>query len=235
VTVEADVSLGVDVEVGPGARLLASVKVHRAATIGANAIVRGGVVVGRGAVVEPGALVDSDVPAYAVVSGSPARIVGYADLPPEVADAEPVGPELIDGPTGTAVRGVTLYPLTSASDLRGRLAAVEFAGLPFVPRRLFSVYGVPDESVRGAHAHRECSQLLVCVAGAVSSIADDGRSRQEFRLTSPAVGLLVPPMVWGMQYRFSPDAVLIVLAELPYDPGDYIRDYEEFRDLAVVP
>jgi UDP-2-acetamido-3-amino-2,3-dideoxy-glucuronate N-acetyltransferase len=35
-------------------------------------------------------------------------------------------------------------------------------------------------------------------------------------------------MIWAVQYKYSPDAVLVVLASDPYDPGDYIRDYEEF-------
>ena len=58
-------------------------------------------------------------------------------------------------------------------------------------------------------------------------------TRQEFRLTDPTVGLLVPPLVWSMQYRYSSDAVLVVLAELPYDPEDYIRDYEEFLQIVA--
>ena len=134
---------------------------------------------------------------------------------------------------GTAVPGVELIPLTHARDLRGSLAAVEFAGLPFVPRRVFAVYGVPDESVRGAHAHRACGQLLICASGEISSVADDGDTRQEFRLTSPKVGLYIPPLIWSMQYRYSPEAVLVVLAELPYDPDDYVRDYEGFLELIV--
>ena len=59
-----------------------------------------------------------------------------------------------------------------------------------------------------------------------------GRGRSsDWRL--PVSGLVVPPMVWGMQYRFTSDAVLVVFAELPYDPSDYIRDYEEFLELAA--
>jgi UDP-2-acetamido-3-amino-2,3-dideoxy-glucuronate N-acetyltransferase len=34
-------------------------------------------------------------------------------------------------------------------------------------------------------------------------------------------------MVWGIQYKFSPDAVLLALASAPYDAADYIRDYRE--------
>ena len=35
-------------------------------------------------------------------------------------------------------------------------------------------------------------------------------------------------MVWGIQYRYTRDAMLLVLASHPYDPGDYIRDYDQF-------
>ena len=47
--------------------------------IGANAVVIEGVRVGRGAVVAAGAVVIEDVPAGAVVAGSPARIVKMKD------------------------------------------------------------------------------------------------------------------------------------------------------------
>ena len=48
------------------------------------------------------------------------------------------------------------------------------------------------------------------------------------------IGVLVPPLVWGVQYRFSPDALLLVLASDPYDPDEYIRDYDEFRSLIAL-
>ena len=71
------------------------------------------------------------------------------------------------------------------------------------------------------------------MSGEVSCVADDGTHRQEFRLSGPEVGLYLPPMVWGMQYRYSKDAVLVVLVQFAYDPDDYIRDYEEFLELAT--
>jgi UDP-2-acetamido-3-amino-2,3-dideoxy-glucuronate N-acetyltransferase len=234
------VRIGASVSIGPNAVLGASgsdsddgVVVGARAEIGANATVGPGLAIGRGAVVQPGATVDGDVPAYAVVQGTPARIVGYVDTRALAAEPEAVDPSGIETRTRTGVSGVLLVPLTSAQDLRGSLAALEFADLPFAPRRAFAVYDVPNESVRGAHAHRTCAQVLVCVAGEVSCVADDGTARQAFRLTNPTVGLYLPPLVWGMQYRYSRDAVLLVLAELPYDPDDYVRDYEEFLELAA--
>ena len=232
-SIDSDASLADDVEVGAGARVLQGVRLDRSVTVGANATVSKGAVVGRGAVVAPGSVVESDVPAWAIVRGSPARIVGYVDSP---GAPEPQAEEAVTAPaapTPTLVPGVVLYPLARARDLRGSLAALEFAALPFMPRRAFAVYAVPDESVRGAHAHRTCAQFLACVSGEVSAVADDGTTRQEFRLTDPTVGLLVPPLVWSMQYRYSSDAVLVVFAELPYDPEDYIRDYEEFVQIVA--
>ena len=52
-------------------------RVKRGTTIGANATVVCGVTLHEGAFVAAGAVVTSDVPAYAVVAGVPARIVGW--------------------------------------------------------------------------------------------------------------------------------------------------------------
>jgi UDP-2-acetamido-3-amino-2,3-dideoxy-glucuronate N-acetyltransferase len=41
----------------------------------------------------------------------------------------------------------------------------------------------------------------------------------------------MPPMIWGTQYRYSRDAVLMVFASHSYDGDDYIRDYDSFRAL----
>jgi hypothetical protein len=35
-------------------------------------------------------------------------------------------------------------------------------------------------------------------------------------------------MTWMTQYKYTPNAVLLVLASHPYDADDYIRDYDEF-------
>jgi hypothetical protein len=64
--------------------------------------------------------------------------------------------------------------------------------------------------------------------GSVAILCDDGHDRQEFLLDSPETGLYLPPMVWGVQYKYSRDALLLVLASRSYDPNDYIRDYDQF-------
>ncbi len=200
----------------------------RGASLGANSTILPGIRVGEHAMIGAGAVVTRDVPRHAVLTGNPGRIVRYAEDTPSGAEPETVGaasrsmPEII-------VDGVSLHEAPVIRDLRGSLSARETgAGLPFAPARYFVVYDVPSPKVRGAHAHRRCKQLLVVLRGSMSCLADDGQNKQEFVLDGPERALLLPPMVWGAQYKFSPDAVLMVLASDPYDPDDYIRDYAEF-------
>jgi hypothetical protein len=69
---------------------------------------------------------------------------------------------------------------------------------------------------------------MICVRGSLAVIADDGTTSQEFNLDRPNMGLYMPPCIWGVQYKYSPDAVLLVFASHAYDASDYLRKYEEF-------
>jgi hypothetical protein len=42
-------------------------------------------------------------------------------------------------------------------------------------------------------------------------------------------------MIWGKQWQYSADAALLVFASEPYDPSDYIREYEAFVKAARAP
>ncbi len=251
VTVKCGVQLwdglrvGSDVFIGPNATFsndpfprsgqrperFARTTVQDHASIGANATILPGVTIGRSAMVGAGAVVTRDVPANAVVVGNPARIVRYQEsglAPVVTATGEPTTTR-DDTAYRSRVRGVVLSRVTRADDMRGSLVAVSFADqVPFEPARLFTVFGVPSREVRGAHAHRVCAQLLICLTGSMVCVADDGMTREQFTLDDPDLTLYLPPMTWGTQYRYTPDAQLLVLASHAYDGGDYIRDYDEF-------
>src|SRR5689334_10376370 len=136
--------------------------VSRHASVGANATILPGVTIGRDAMVAAGAVVTRSVPPAAIVAGNPARIVGYVDSKAggplaAASHAEAASAE------ATRVAGVVVHELPLVQDLRGNLTVGEVPGdIPFTPKRYFLVLDVPTGETRGAHAHRECAQFLVC-------------------------------------------------------------------------
>jgi UDP-2-acetamido-3-amino-2,3-dideoxy-glucuronate N-acetyltransferase len=130
----------------------------------------------------------------------------------------------------------------SASYLReygeadGRLIPIELGReLPFVPKRMFMIHGVPEMHNRGNHAHRTCHQLFIAAAGqfTVDTVGFDRSLLFEWRestlLSLPNQTLHVPPMTWATVRDISKDAVVMVFASEEYSTADYIHDYEQFK------
>lgn len=210
--------------------------VKKGASIGANATILPGLQIGEGAMIGAGSVVTRDVPAKAIVAGNPGRIVGYVDTVSRGSAVFESGIKdgaKISGPAETLhVKNCSLWRFPNFGDVRGDITVTDFdQPMPFPVKRIFYVYGVPSDRVRGEHAHRECSQLLLAVNGSVSVIVDDGSIREEVTLNNPSIGLFIPARTWAVQYRFSKDAVLAVFASHPYRSGDYIRVYDDFLAL----
>lgn len=116
------------------------------------------------------------------------------------------------------------------SDRRGNLTFIEESRhVPFDIRRVFFVYDIPTGEMRGAHAHKELEQVIVCLSGALDVHLDDGRERRTIHLNRPWLGLYVPPLVWASEGNFDAGTSYLVLASDLYRESDYYRDYEEFR------
>lgn len=205
------------------------IEVEPGASLGAGAIILPGLKVGRNAMIGAGAVVTRSVPPNAIVVGNPARIVGYAEAQRPDRKGTDSSSLQLGATSFSRVAGVSLIRMPRFADMRGSLSVGEFQrSVPFEAKRYFIVFDVPSVETRGEHAHRECHQFLVCVHGKVSVVADDGTNREEFLLDQPNLGLHLPPMVWGTQYKYSADAVLLVFASHYYDSADYIRDYNKF-------
>jgi dTDP-4-dehydrorhamnose 3,5-epimerase-like enzyme len=99
--------------------------------------------------------------------------------------------------------------------------------LSFTPVRLFTVRGIAG-AVRGRHAHKSCTQFLMCVHGAIDVECDDGERMRRFILDRGNQGLLIPPSIWGTETYRSDGGVLAVLCDRLYEEDDYIRDYDQF-------
>lgn len=121
--------------------------------------------------------------------------------------------------------------LRTLGDERGSLAVIE-AGkqVPFAIRRVYYIFGTKPEVTRGMHAHHRTRQAAFAVRGKCAMLLDDGATRISLTLEDPAKGVMLEPMVWHEMSEFSPDCVLLVLADAEYDESDYIRNYGDFTN-----
>lgn len=114
-------------------------------------------------------------------------------------------------------------------ETRGSLGFVDqLTELPFKIERVYWLWDVPEQEVRGGHAHKSSQQLIICTNGEieVSLESQDGKL-EEYLLDTPGIGLYIPPLWWGNMV-FSNNATMIGLASDQYDESDYIRNKEEF-------
>ena len=206
------------------------------ARLDAACVIGEGVTIGRSAWVRAGAVVLQSIPANSIVEGNPARVVGYVTgldrdqrSAPKLIDALSIQdqPRPLQVPLG--VGDCKIYMMRRIVDARGSLTVGEVpTEVPFSPARYFAIFGVPSIELRGEHAHRNCQQFIICLNGSCRVLVDDGVSRCEVLLDRPDMGIYMPAMVWGTQYRYSAGAVLLVFASRPYESEDYLRSYEEF-------
>ena len=116
-------------------------------------------------------------------------------------------------------------------DDRGSLIAIEAEkSVPFPVRRVYYIFGTKEGVERGFHAHKALNQVAVAVTGSCEMVLDDGQSETTVVLDSAEKGVLIGPGMWRVMRNFTPDCVLLVLADQHYDEADYIRNYDDFKE-----
>lgn len=127
---------------------------------------------------------------------------------------------------------INLIEFPPLGDDRGSLVALEaHKTVPFDIKRVYYIFGTKPDVSRGFHAHRALQQVAVCVTGKCRMVLDDGQQRDEIWLDSPTKGLLISGLLWREMHDFSPDCVLLVLADEHYNEVDYIRNYDDFKQM----
>jgi dTDP-4-dehydrorhamnose 3,5-epimerase-like enzyme len=129
----------------------------------------------------------------------------------------------------TTVNDCKLIQIDQIGDRRGHISVIENnREVPFEVKRVFYLYDIPGGESRGAHAHRECHQVLVAVSGGFQVKMEDGKQKKFVSLNRPNQALHISPGIWASEIEFTSGAICLVLASHPYDETDYIRDYEDF-------
>ena len=123
---------------------------------------------------------------------------------------------------------VKLIEFPYLKENNGDLVVVEGSIIPFNMSRVFTVRASKG-SVRGQHAHRHCSQILICTNGVIEVKCDDSRTTEKYVLDKANFGLYIPPGIWGYQKYTEENTTLTVLCDRPYEEADYIRNYDDFK------
>jgi hypothetical protein len=100
--------------------------------------------------------------------------------------------------------------------------------IPFEIERVFYLYDIPGGEDRGAHAHKECHQILIAASGSFDIELNDGINKRTVILNRPYFGLHIPPGIWASEKSFCSGAICLVLASHKYNEADYMRSLKEF-------
>ena len=127
---------------------------------------------------------------------------------------------------------VSTVELKKIGDSRGYLIALENGtNVSFEIKRVYYIFGTQAGIVRGHHAHQKLKQLLVCTSGSCKVQCEWQNHKAEYLLDSPEKALFINGLVWHTMSDFTPDCILLVLADDYYNEKDYIRDYEQYLRL----
>ena len=123
---------------------------------------------------------------------------------------------------------VKLIELPYLKENNGDLVVVEGEIIPFSIKRVFNVRAQKG-NIRGRHAHRHCSQLLICTNGAVEVKCDNINTTEIYLLDKPNLGLFIAPGIWADQKYLENNTILTVLCDRPFEEADYLRNYDDFK------
>lgn len=128
------------------------------------------------------------------------------------------------------IAGVSLITTQNFHDSRGSLGVLESPkNVPFDIKRIYFLYNNSGEN-RGAHAHKNLQQCLICVAGSCKIYLDNGSESVSHNMDNSEECLLLNGVIWRDITDLSTDSVLLVLASDHYKKDDYLHTIDEFRE-----
>lgn len=103
--------------------------------------------------------------------------------------------------------------------------------IPFAIKRIYYIFDVIKNAVRGKHTHKKTKQVLFCIRGSITIILDNGKDKEAITLNKPNQGLYLDTMMWHEMVAFKEGTVLLVVASENYEADDYIRDYKTYLEV----
>ena len=127
---------------------------------------------------------------------------------------------------------VQLIKLPKILDTRGNLTFIESnVHIPFKIKRTYWIYDVPGGEIRGSHAFKKSQELIIALSGSFDVVLNDGKQESKYTLNRSYEGLYVPNLIWKSIENFSTNSLALVVSNIAYDEADYIRNFDEFKQM----
>ncbi len=130
------------------------------------------------------------------------------------------------------IKDVKIIELPKFLDARGNLSFAENnKQIPFEIKRTYWLYDVPGGETRGGHAYRENEELIIALSGSFDVTVGDGVDTKTYSLNRSYYGLYIPKGLWREMENFSSNAFALEFGSAPFSEADYIRDFENYKQL----
>jgi len=132
------------------------------------------------------------------------------------------------------INEITLINFPKILDPRGNLSFLQNNDqIPFEVQRVYWIYDVPGGEQRGGHAYKNLQEIVIALSGSFDVVLYDGVKERRISLNRSYYGLYIPKMLWRHLENFSTNSLAFILADMPYDENDYIRNINEFRQQKI--
>lgn len=116
-------------------------------------------------------------------------------------------------------------------DKTGKLTVIDRVKQDFLfdIKRVFYIYDVDHEDVRGRHANKNTRFILIALTGSVTIYLTDGVNEKDVVLNDLNEGLLIERRIWKEMKYFEKGTILLCLCSEEYDPNEYIFEIEDIK------
>jgi oxalate decarboxylase/phosphoglucose isomerase-like protein (cupin superfamily) len=127
---------------------------------------------------------------------------------------------------------VTLIDFPKILDPRGNLSFLQNNDqLPFRIQRAYWIYDVPGGQHSEGHAYKNTQEVIIALSGSFDIVMRDGEGEKKITLNRSYYGVYIPKLVWRHLENFSTNSLAFIVTDLPFDEGDYIKNFTEYQQL----
>lgn len=101
--------------------------------------------------------------------------------------------------------------------------------LDFVAKRIYFVTNMGKNETRGEHGHKELSQVIICLNGALKVDVSHENITYEFLLPPSSRAVFIPKNSWRSIESAAAGSTMLVLASEEYDPSDYVHTKDDMK------